>query len=127
MIGLPTETDEDLAAITETCLKVRDAAGRGSPRLASHGGPFALCAQTLYAFSGCRRSCQEEIQRRVHFVRQQFKGVKFLKLRWHEPAMSHLEGILFRADRRMADVVESVTAKVPSSPVGWSTLRLTPG
>ena len=33
MIGLPTETDEDLAAIADLCRKVRDAAGRGGPRL----------------------------------------------------------------------------------------------
>ncbi|MDE5879987.1 MAG: 3'-5' exonuclease, partial [Desulfovibrio sp.] len=48
----------------------------------------------------------DEIDRRVRLVREQFKGQKCLKLRWHEPAMSHLEGILSRAGREMADVVE---------------------
>lgn len=51
------------------------------------------------------------MQRRVNLVRTQFKGQKFLKLRWHEPAMSHLEGILSRSDRRMADVVEKAYRK----------------
>ena len=54
---------------------------------------------------------EEEIQRRVQLVRNEFKGQKFLKLRWHEPAMSHLVGILSRADRRLADVVEKVYRK----------------
>ena len=111
MIGLPTETDEDLAAITETCLKVRDAAGRGSPRLQVTAALSPFVPKPFTPFQWVPQISQEEIQRRVHFVRQQFKGVKFLKLRWHEPAMSHLEGILSRADRRMADVVEKAYRK----------------
>lgn len=111
MIGLPTETDEDLAAITETCLKVRDAAGRGSPRLQVTAALSPFVPKPFTPFQWVPQISQEEIQRRVHLVRQQFKGVKFLKLRWHEPAMSHLEGVLSRADRRMADVVEKAYRK----------------
>ena len=52
-----------------------------------------------------------EIERRVRLVRDAFKGQKFLKLRWHEPAMSHLEGILSRAGRELAPVVEAAYRK----------------
>ena len=111
MIGLPTETDDDLSAITETCLKVRDAAGRGNPRLQVTAALSPFVPKPFTPFQWVEQISQEEIQRRVHLVRQQFKGQKFLKLRWHEPAMSHLEGILSRADRRMADVVEKAYRK----------------
>lgn len=111
MIGLPTETDDDLAAITETCLKVRDAAGRGSPRLQVTAALSPFVPKPFTPFQWVPQISQEEIQRRVYLVRNQFKGQKFLKLRWHEPAMSHLEGILSRADRRMADVVEKAYRK----------------
>ena len=56
MIGLPTETDEDLKAIADLCRKVRDAAEihyllhAARPAPAGHGGALALRAQALHAF-----------------------------------------------------------------------------
>ncbi|WP_298031685.1 TIGR03960 family B12-binding radical SAM protein [uncultured Desulfovibrio sp.] len=111
MIGLPTETDEDLAAIAELCRKVRDAAGRGGPRLQVTGALSSFVPKPFTPFQWEAQISREEISRRVHLVRALFKGQKCLKLRWHEPAMSHLEGILSRADRRMADVVEKAYRK----------------
>ncbi len=111
MIGLPTETDEDLAAIAELCRKVRDAAGRGGPRLQVTGALSPFVPKPFTPFQWEAQISREEISRRVHLVRELFKGQKCLKLHWHEPAMSHLEGILSRADRRMADVVEKAYRK----------------
>lgn len=111
MIGLPTETDDDLAAIADLCRKVRDAAGRGGPRLQVTGALSPFVPKPFTPFQWEAQISREEISRRVHLVRELFKGQKCLKLRWHEPAMSHLEGILSRADRRMADVVEKAYRK----------------
>ena len=111
MIGLPGETDEDLHAITELCRKVRDAAGRGMPRLQVTAAlsPFVPKAHTPFQWEP--QIPMEEITRRVHLVLESFKREKGLKLRWHEPAVSYLEGILSRGDRRLADVVESAYRK----------------
>ena len=111
MIGLPTETDADLEAIADICRKVRDAAGRGGPRLQVTAALSPFVPKPFTPFQRVPQISQEEMQRRVNLVRTQFKGQKFLKLRWHEPAMSHLEGILSRSDRRMADVVEKAYRK----------------
>ncbi len=111
MIGLPTETDEDLAAIAELCRKVRDAAGRGGPRLQVTAALSPFVPKPFTPFQWEAQISREEISRRVRLVRELFKGQKCLKLRWHEPDMSHLEGILSRADRRMADVVEKAYRK----------------
>ena len=51
------------------------------------------------------------MRRRISLLRGLFKGQKCLKLRWHEPDMCLLEGLLSRADRRMADVVEKAYKK----------------
>lgn len=106
MIGLPGETDNDLHAITELCCKVRDAAGRGLPRLQVTAAlsPFVPKAHTPFQWEA--QISQEEMERRVHLVREEFKREKALKLRWHEPAMSRLEGLISRGDRRLADAVE---------------------
>ena len=111
MIGLPTETDEDLAAIADLCRKVRDAAGRGGPRLQVTAALSPFVPKPFTPFQWEAQISREEISRRVHLVRELFKGQKCLKLRWHEPDMSHLEGVLSRADRRMADVVEKAYHK----------------
>ncbi len=51
------------------------------------------------------------MQRRINYVRTLAKTCKGLKAHWHEPAMSHLEGLLSRAGRDMADVVEKAWRK----------------
>lgn len=88
MIGLPTETDADLEAIADICRKVRDAARQGRPSPSGHCGPFALCSQAVHALPvGSTDQSGRNAARRVNLVRTQFKGQKFLKLRWHEPAI----------------------------------------
>ncbi|MBQ9454023.1 MAG: TIGR03960 family B12-binding radical SAM protein [Desulfovibrio sp.] len=111
MLGLPTETDDDLNAIADICGKVRDAAGPGGPRLQVTAALSPFVPKPFTPFQWAAQIGVAEIQRRVDIVRRSFKGQKLLKLRWHEPAMSHLEGILSRADRRMADVVEKAYRK----------------
>ena len=111
MIGLPTETDEDLLAIADLCRKVRDAAGRGNPRLQVTAALSPFVPKPFTPFQWVEQIGLEEIERRVRLVREAFKGQKFLKLRWHEPTMSHLEGVLSRAGREMADVVERAYRK----------------
>ena len=109
MIGLPGETDEDLEAIIDLCRKVRDAAKaeqRHMPRLqvTASVSPFVPKAHTPFQWEA--QISQQEIQRRVNLLRDMVRGERSLKLRWHEPGMSFLEGLLSRGDRRLADVIE---------------------
>ena len=111
MIGLPTETDADLEAIVDICRKVRDAAGRGGPRLIVTAALSPFVPKPFTPFQWYGQISLEEIQRRINYVRQLFKGQKCLNMRWHEPSMSHLEGIFSRGDRRLAAVVEKAYHK----------------
>ncbi|SIO27637.1 TIGR03960 family B12-binding radical SAM protein [Halodesulfovibrio marinisediminis] len=108
MIGLPTETYEDLDAIVELCRKVRGAAGKRiqvtagiSPFVPKPNTPFQWEAQISY----------DEIRNRIYYLRDKFKQEKCMRMRWHEPESSLLEGIFSRGDRRLADVVETAYAK----------------
>ena len=111
MIGLPTETREDLDAILELCRKVRDAAGKGNPRLQVTAAISPFVPKPFTPFQWEPQIDLEEIQSRINYLREIFKRQKCLKMRWHEPSMSHLEGILSRGDRRLADVVEKAYRK----------------
>lgn len=111
MLGLPTETYEDLDAIVDLCRKVRDAAGRGVRRLqvTAAVSPFVPKPHTPFQWEA--QISLEEIRARVGYLRDAFRREKGLKLRWHEPEMSFLEGIFSRGDRRLAPVVESAFRK----------------
>lgn len=106
MIGLPTETDEDLDAILDLCLKVRDAAGRDVKRLQVSAAisPFVPKPQTPFQWEP--QITLEEIQRRIDHLKSIFRPHKRVKLKFHIPEMTFLEGIFSRGDRRLADVVE---------------------
>ncbi len=106
MIGLPTETDDDLAALVDLCAKVRDAAGPGVRRLqvTAAVSPFVPKAHTPFQWEA--QISEAEMLRRIHLLRDAFKTQKGLKLRWHDTRMSFLEGVLARGDRRLARVVE---------------------
>lgn len=111
MIGLPTETDEDLLAIVDLCRKVREAAGPGRPKISVTAALSPFVPKPYTPFQWEDQIGLEEIHRRVHVVLEQFKRIRGLTLRWHEPKVSHLEGILSRAGRDMADVVETAFRK----------------
>lgn len=109
MIGLPGEEEEDLAAIHDLCCKARDAAGR--PRLQVTAAISPFVPKPFTPFQWEPQISLEEIQKRIQLLRSLFFGEKSLKLHWHEPKTSSLEGLLSRGDRRLAAVVESAYRK----------------
>lgn len=106
MIGLPSETDEDLAAIVDLCGKVRMAGGNGAPRLnvTLAISPFVPKPFTPFQWEG--QIDPDEMLRRINYIRQLASHGRGISVHWHDPWMSRLEGILSRAGREMADALE---------------------
>ena len=111
MIGLPTETTEDLLAIVDLCRKVRLAGGPGAPKLSVTAAISPFVPKPYTPFQWEDQIDLDEINRRVHIILSEFKQIRGLTLRWHEPKVSHLEGVLSRAGRSMADVIEAAYKK----------------
>ena len=111
MVGLPTETDDDLRAIYELCEKVRLAGGPGRPKLAVTAALSPFVPKPFTPFQWADQIPLPEIKRRIELVHSLFRGKRGLTMRWHEPQVSHLEGILSRAGRSMAPVVEKAFRK----------------
>ena len=111
MIGLPTETDEDILAIADLCRKARDAAGPGIKRLQITAGisPFVPKPHTPFQWEA--QISREEIRRRVGLLLGELKKEKRITMRWHDPETSFLEGVFSRGDRRLAPVVERAYRK----------------
>ena len=111
MIGLPTETDEDIAGIGELVGKVfrtaREAtppAQRGGLKVAVSVSTFVPKAQTPFQWEP--QITFDEIRRRQTVLRESMprKGVD---LHWHDAEISFLEGVMARGGREVADVIEA--------------------
>ncbi|WP_415713619.1 TIGR03960 family B12-binding radical SAM protein [Maridesulfovibrio sp.] len=111
MIGLPTETFEDLDAIVDLCVKVRDVAGRHIKKLniTAAVSPFVPKPHTPFQWE--RQLSLEEIGERLDYMREKFDKQKRIKMKSHIPRMTFLEGIFSRGDRRLGPVIEKAYKK----------------
>ncbi|UIJ37068.1 TIGR03960 family B12-binding radical SAM protein [Desulfobaculum bizertense] len=126
MLGLPTETFEDLDAIVELCEKVRDVAGKDMKRLQVTAAVSPFVPKPHTAFQWERQLTMDEVRERVQYLRDKIASTKRIKLRWHMPEMSFLEGIFSRGDRRLAPVVEAAYRKGALFASWTDKLRLEP-
>ena len=105
MIGLPTETQEDVAGIVELANKVW-AQGKGmkqKPQVTVSVSTFIPKPHTPFQWE--RMINTDEIVKRQEFLRRHLRGRKF-HFKWHDAQTSMLEGAVSRGDRRLADVIE---------------------
>ena len=111
MIGLPTETPEDLDGILDLCLKVAASAGRGAKRLQITAAVSPFVPKPHTPFQWERQISMAEIEERIGYLRDIFRPHRKLKLKWHHSHMTWLEGVFSRGDRRLAPAVEAAFRK----------------
>jgi radical SAM family uncharacterized protein/radical SAM-linked protein len=108
MIGLPTETDEDVTGIVETAWRAKSAGKRGragsrTPKVNVSVSTFVPKPHT--PFQWVRMDGLDAVLRKQEMLRDAARKHR-IDLKAHEPHGSILEGILSRGDRRLADVIE---------------------
>lgn len=104
MIGLPTETMDDVLGIAELGAQVKRA-GRGT----GHGGDVTVSVGSFVPkphtpFQWRRQIGREEILDKQRFLRGELKKRK-LAFKWHDAHLSFLEGVFARGDRRLSRVL----------------------
>jgi radical SAM family uncharacterized protein len=104
MVGLPTETDEDLEELVQL---VRDilAVGKkyGRKEVNVSVGPFVPKAWTPFqwaAFDGTAA-----LSRKIETLKRKFRGIRGARYKGATPAEAELECLLSRGDRRVAPVI----------------------
>ena len=103
MIGLPTETDEDLIGITELAKKVaklRKGGGRGAAVTVSVSN-FIPKPFTPFQWEGM--ATREELLRKQRLISDNLHH-KQIDLKCHNTDGSFLEGVFSRSDRRLGAV-----------------------
>jgi radical SAM family uncharacterized protein len=106
MIGLPTETDEDLEELARLAEGILEAARRVGNRRATvkvSVGPFVPKAWTPFQWEPFVPV--GELSRRIELLRDRFRRIRWAKLTWNEPEESQLEALLSRGDRRLGEVI----------------------
>jgi radical SAM family uncharacterized protein len=112
MIGLPQEMDSDLDAIIEFSSKVsklRKEAGSSPAGVNISINNLIPKPHTALQWAPMRGL--EEIRYKQDYLRSSARKDKRLKLSFHNPKMSFLEGILSRGDRRLSEVIASAFRK----------------
>ena len=114
MLGLPTETEEDMKEIA----RLSDRVARRYyeiPKEDRHGKCQITASSSFFVpkpftpFQWAVMYPAEEYDRRAHLVNDEFReqlNRKSLKYNWHDAQGTVLEGVMARGDRRVGKVIE---------------------
>ncbi|HUR49243.1 MAG TPA: TIGR03960 family B12-binding radical SAM protein [Acidimicrobiales bacterium] len=108
LIGLPTETMEDVEGIAElarNCASLGRTHTKKVSVTASVGG-FVPKPQTPFQWFG--QDTVSSLKSKVNRLRDVTKKDRGVNLRWHDPQATLAEGIASRGDRRIGTVIEDV-------------------
>jgi radical SAM family uncharacterized protein len=110
MIGLPTETDEDVEAIGRLVFMLRDAVrGEGVAPPVFNVSVSTFVPKPHTPFQWVKQENLESIERKQGILREVLRG-RGINLSWHDSRMSTVESLLARGDRRLSGVIEKAWA-----------------
>ena len=113
MLGLPTETEEDMKGIAHLCEKIAKRYYE-IPKEQRHGKCQITASTSFFVpkpftpFQWAPMCREEEFLDRARVVREEIHAQlnqKSIKYNWHEADVTVLEGILARGDRKVGDAI----------------------
>ena len=114
MLGLPTETDEDVIGIARLAEKVywtwKNYAVNKSRGLRITVSTSFFVPKPFTPFQWEAQITRDEDHRRVDLLRGSIKN-KSIQYNWHEMETSYIEAVLARGDRRLGKLLETVWRK----------------
>ncbi len=109
MLGLPTETDEDVLGIAELCYKViktwQEYASNKKRGLRVHVATAYFVPKPHTPFQWEKQITPEEYLRRCRLLKSHFYS-RSIEYDYHAPDLSRLEAVFARGDRRLGPVIE---------------------
>ena len=121
MLGLPTETEEDIRGIAELANEIAALFYDTVPKEKRVNGRVQIVASTSFfvpkpftPFQWARQATKEEFIEKAYMTRRAITeqlNQKSIKYNWHEADTSVLEGVLARGDRRLSEVILKVYQK----------------
>lgn len=110
MLGLPTETDEDVEGIGLLAKKVVDEFYANPDRPKGRGVTVGVSASSFVPkpftpFQWAAQATREELKQKQEHLKATVPSKK-INISFHDIPTSFLEGVFARGDRRLADVIE---------------------
>lgn len=121
MLGLPTETEEDIRGIAELSNKIAATFFETVPKEKRVNGKVQIVTSTSFfvpkpftPFQWASQCTKEEFLEKAYQTKKAISeqlNQKSIKYNWHEADASVLEGVLARGDRRLSEVLLRVYQK----------------
>ena len=115
MLGLPTETEEDIRGIAELSNKIAATFFETVPKDKRVNGKVQIVTSTSFfipkpftAFQWAPQCTKEDFIEKAHQTKRAIieqLNQKSIKYNWHEADLSVLEGVLARGDRRVSKAI----------------------
>ncbi|MBQ9989523.1 MAG: TIGR03960 family B12-binding radical SAM protein [Lachnospiraceae bacterium] len=121
MLGLPTETEEDIRGIADLSNKIAATYFEVVPKEERKNGSVQIVASSSFfipkpftPFQWSPMNTREEFIDKAQTVKKAVReqiNQKRIKYNWHEADVSMIEGLLARGDRKLSKVIEKVYRK----------------
>lgn len=108
MMGLPTETDEDLAGIGNIVRKIKGIYGRIPSRakaLRVSVSVSTFIPKPFTPFQYERQISAEEVEHKIEVLKKEL-FMKGVSISWNDFGLSQMEAVLARGDRRLGAVIQ---------------------
>ncbi len=109
MIGLPTETDEDVLGIAETAIRVLNmsAGPNGRPKAKINLAVASFIPKAHAPFAWAPFDGEENLRRKQQLLFSQIKKYRNIRIKFHTIDNSALEAVFARGDRRLGQVIRT--------------------
>ncbi len=99
MVGLPTETWEDIEAI----VSLIDSVWYNKKQLKISLAAFVPKSHTPFQWEA--QETIEQLKEKLDYIKRQFQRCRWITVGWNDPATSFLEAVFARGDRRLGRVL----------------------
>ncbi len=104
MMGLPGETDDDLAGIVDVAERAASIGRRHTRRAQIHVSVAGFVPKGHTPFQWAAQNTREELARKGALMKRKVRS-RSIVFKYHESAQSFVEGVLARGDRRVGAAV----------------------
>jgi len=117
MIGLPTETFEDIDEIVNLLKRIKDKSKDLKNELDIKKHLDLTCTVSIFVpkpftpFQWCAQDRLEVINEKIKYLRDKVKFLKGVKLNYHDSFLCQLEAVFSRGDRKLGSLIEKVWHK----------------
>jgi radical SAM family uncharacterized protein/radical SAM-linked protein len=106
MIGLPTERDDDIEAIADLCRRTIAHGREANPKARVNMGVSTFVPKPFTPFQWAEQIDLRETERKQDILHKALRNHPAIKFGRHDPEETFLEGLVSRADRRAADLIQ---------------------